>query len=101
MLSRTPYFKAITTRYALRYDQRKRIKNPTSERFGEFRVVHLRHSGWSRCGIWQRVFERLARDADNEHCMIDSTIVRTRQRSAGAKKRDLNHARRSVTAVAT
>ena len=28
----------------------------------------------------------LARDADNEHCMIDSTIVKAHQHSAGAKK---------------
>ena len=36
------------------------------ERFGDFRVIHLRHSRWSRSGVWQRVFEALAQDADNE-----------------------------------
>ena len=56
------------------------------ERFGDFRVIHLRHSRWSRSGIWQRVFETLAQDADNEWGMIDSTIVRAHQHSAGAKK---------------
>ena len=33
------------------------------ERFGDFRVVHLRHSRWSRSGVWQRVFEALSEDA--------------------------------------
>ena len=56
------------------------------ERFGDFRVIHLRHSRWSRSGVWQRVFEALAQDADNEWAMIDSTIVRAHQHSAGAKK---------------
>jgi hypothetical protein len=33
------------------------------------------------------MFELLAADADNEYAMIDSTIVRARQHSAGAQKR--------------
>lgn len=55
------------------------------ERFGDFRVVHTRHSRWSKSGVWCRVFEALAQDADNEYVMIDSTIVRAHQHSAGAK----------------
>ena len=55
------------------------------ERFGDFRVVHLRHSRWSKKGVWSRVFEVLWQDADNEYVMIDSTIVRAHQHSAGAK----------------
>ena len=54
-------------------------------RFGDFRVVHTRHSRWSKNGVWQRVFEALAQDADNEYAMIDATIVRAHQHSAGAK----------------
>ena len=70
------------------------------ERFGDFRVVHLRHSRWSRWGAWQRVFEALAQDADNEYVMIDSTIVKAHQHSAGAKKGDLKNARPSGAAEA-
>lgn len=55
------------------------------ERFGDYRVVHTRHMRWSRKGVWERVFKALARDADNEYAMIDSTIVRAHQHSAGAK----------------
>ena len=56
------------------------------ERFGDFRVVHTRHSRWSGRGVWQRVLEFLAQDADNERAMIDSTIVRAHQHSTGAEK---------------
>lgn len=55
------------------------------ERFGDFRVVHMRLSRWSKTGVWKRVFEQLADDADNEYAMIDATIVRAHQHSAGAK----------------
>ena len=55
------------------------------ERFGDFRVVHTRFSRWSKTGVWKRVFQDLANEADNEYAMIDSTIVRAHQHSAGAK----------------
>jgi transposase len=57
------------------------------ERFGDFRVVHTRFSRWARRGVWKKLFEHLARDADNEYAMIDSTIVRAHQHSAGALKK--------------
>ena len=56
------------------------------ERFGHFRKVHTRFSRWSKSGVWRRIFEDLAQDADNEYAMIDSTIVKAHQHSAGAKK---------------
>lgn len=56
------------------------------ERFGDFRVVHTRFSRWSKTGVWQQVFEALAADADNEYALIDATIVRAHQHSAGAEQ---------------
>ena len=56
------------------------------ERFGDFRVIHTRHSRWAKTGVWKRIFEDLAKDSDNEYAMIDSTIVRAHQHSAGAQK---------------
>ena len=47
--------------------------------FADFQVAHLRHSRWSHRGVWQRVFEALAQQADNEYAMIGSTIARARQ----------------------
>ena len=57
------------------------------ERFGDWKNTHRRFSRWAETGVWQRVFEHLAADADNEYAMIDSTIVRADQHSAGAKKK--------------
>ena len=54
-------------------------------RFGDFRVVHTRFSRWNRKGIWEKVFSVLNNDAEHESGMIDSTIVRAHQHSAGAK----------------
>ena len=57
------------------------------ERFGDCKNVHRRFSRWAKSGVWQRVFAHLAEDADPEYAMIDSTIVRTHQHSAGAPKK--------------
>jgi transposase len=57
------------------------------ERFGAWKAVHTRFSRWSESGVWKRVFEHLAEDADNEYALIDSTIVRAHQHSAGAQKK--------------
>jgi transposase len=57
------------------------------ERFGAWKVVHTRWSRWSASGVWERVFKVLSKDADNEYAMIDSTIVRAHQHSAGARKK--------------
>jgi transposase len=57
------------------------------ERFGDWKNVHRRFSRWAKTGAWKRVFELLAEEADNEYAMIDSTIVRAHQHSAGAQKK--------------
>ena len=54
-------------------------------RFGDWNTIARRHRRWSERGVWHRVCERLAKDADNEYAMIDSTIVRAHQHAAGAK----------------
>ena len=57
------------------------------ERFGDFRMIHTRHGRWSKTGIWEKVFQLLAVDSDNTYAMIDSTIVKAHQHSAGAEKK--------------
>jgi transposase len=57
------------------------------ERFGNWSVVHTRYGRWAQSGVWENLFKHLAGDADNEYAMIDSTIVRAHQHSAGAKKK--------------
>ena len=57
------------------------------ERFGSWQAIHTRFSRWAERGVWERIFAELAADADSEYAMIDSTIVRAHQHSAGAKKK--------------
>ena len=57
------------------------------ERFGDWKNIHRRHTRWADSGAWEIVFKKLAADADNEYAMIDSTIVRAHQHSAGALKK--------------
>jgi transposase len=57
------------------------------ERFGDWKNVHRRFSRWSKSGVWEKLFRHLADEADNEYAMIDSTIVRAHQHSAGAQKK--------------
>ena len=49
--------------------------------------MHRRFSRWAKSGVWKRIFQHLAEDADTEYAMIDSTIVRAHQHSAGAPKK--------------
>src|SRR3984893_1252404 len=68
-------------------------------RFGDWKVVYQRFSRWAKSGVFERIFKLLASDPANEDMMIDATIVRARQHSAGARKerraRDRSIARRS------
>lgn len=57
------------------------------ERFGAWKAVHTRFSRWAERGVWENLFKHLAADADNDYAMIDSTIVRAHQHSAGAKQK--------------
>src|SRR6266550_55785 len=50
------------------------------ERFGDPIKVHTRFSRWAKSGVWKKLFEMLASDADNEYAMIDSTIVRAHKK---------------------
>ena len=70
------------------------------ERFGDWKNIHRRFSRWSKTGVWAAVFAFLATDADNEYAMIDSTIVRAHQHSAGAQKKSEKIRRSVVRGVA-
>jgi len=67
------------------------------ERFGDWKNVHKRHSRWAASGVWKNLFKTLAADADNEYVMIDSTIVRAHQHSAGALKKKAKRQKTSAS----
>jgi transposase len=58
------------------------------ERFGDWKNVHRRFSRWAQGGVWKALFDALTVEADAEYAMIDSTIVRAHQHSAGARGGD-------------
>ncbi|WP_420798465.1 IS5 family transposase [Paraburkholderia hospita] len=55
--------------------------------FGRWHTVYIRFSRWRSKGVWQRVVNALAGETEIEHVLIDSTIVRAHQHSAGASKK--------------
>src|SRR6202162_6193416 len=57
------------------------------ERFGGWKIVYQRFNRWAKSGVFERIFKLLASDHDNEYMMIDATIVRAHQHSAGAQKK--------------
>ena len=57
------------------------------ERFGGWKPTHKRFRRWCKSGVFDRIFRALASGTDNEYMMLDSTIVRAHQHSAGAKKK--------------
>jgi transposase len=57
------------------------------ESFGDWNNTHRRWSRWARIRVWGTILALLSTGADNEYAMIDSTIVRAHQHSAGAKKK--------------
>ena len=56
------------------------------ERLGDYRTVKRRYYDWIARGVLDEMLTDLAREADLEWLMIDSTIVRAHQHAAGARK---------------
>ena len=55
------------------------------ERYGKWKTVHTRFSRWAKAGVWERVFEALIKDRDNQYLMLDTTLVRAHQQAATGK----------------
>ncbi len=57
------------------------------ERFGAWKAIHTRVRRWAKSGMLENIFKHLVADADNEYAVIDRTIVRAHQHSAGAQQK--------------
>jgi len=55
------------------------------QEFGKWNSVFQRYNRWSAKGVWESLFKALADDPDFEFVMMDATIIRAHQHSAGAK----------------
>jgi putative transposase len=53
--------------------------------FGPWQTVFNRFDRWSKNGKWNRLFDALRTDIDDEWHSLDSTITRAHQHAAGGK----------------
>jgi putative transposase len=65
--------------------------------FGNWNTVWKRFSRWAKRGVWSRTLEQMSEDPDLERVIIDATIARAHQHSAGGKgglkfRRSADHA---------
>ena len=56
------------------------------KRLGKDETVKRRYYRWIEMGVLDEILAALAREADLEWLMIDSTIVRAHQQAAGARR---------------
>jgi transposase len=54
---------------------------------GRWHTVYQRFNRWCRRGVWESLFKVLNQDADFEYILVDSTLMRAHQHSAGAPKK--------------
>ena len=67
---------------------------------GDYETVKRRYYRWIEMGVLDGFWPRLAREADLEWLMIDSTIVRAHQHAAGARRQKGGRMPRALAAPA-
>lgn len=69
-------------------------------RFGKPETVKRRYYRWIEMGVLDAILAALAREADLEWLMIDSTIVRAHQHAAGARRQKGGRTPRALAGLA-
>ena len=57
------------------------------ERFGPYQTAKRRYYRWIEMGVFDALFEAIARDPDLEWLMIDATVIRANAQAAGARRK--------------
>jgi transposase len=70
------------------------------EELGDYATVKRRYYRWIEMGVLDAILAALAREADLEWLMIDSTIVRAHQQAAGARREKGGRMPRALAAPA-
>jgi transposase len=56
-------------------------------RFGPYQTVKRRYYRWIAMGVFDQLFEAMARDPDLEWLAIDATVIRAQAQAAGARRK--------------
>ena len=70
------------------------------EELGDYATVKRRYYRWIEMGVLDEILAALAREADLEWLMIDSTIVRAHHHAAGARRQKGGRMPRALAAHA-
>ncbi len=55
--------------------------------YGNWNATYRRFARWAEQGVFEHLHQTFAHDADMEHLLIDSTIIRAHPSAAGAPKK--------------